>query len=80
MFDPTDERGVPSSRGTPPAVRIAVLIGCLCIFGMGAVTIAYAGYGHAFPSTKTLRIPLNGSYDPNKPEAPPPVAEKTEKK
>ena len=64
MYDPLDERGIPVSRGVPMAVRIAVIIGVFCIFGVGAVTLAYAGYGHAWPYTKALRIPLNGSYKP----------------
>jgi hypothetical protein len=64
MYDPLDDRGVPTSRGVPMVVRIATIIGMLCIFGVGAVTLYYAGYGHAWPSTKTLRIPLNGSYQP----------------
>ena len=64
MYDPVDERGVPASRGIPRAVIIATLIGVLAIFGMGAVTLGYAGYGHVWPSTKSLRIPLSGSYNP----------------
>lgn len=76
MYDPTDTRGIPTSRGTPPIVRIATLIGIIVIFGMGAITIYFSGYGHAFPSTRTLRIQLNGSYDPNQPEAPPAQTEK----
>lgn len=64
MYDPVDERGVPTSRGVPMAVRIAAMIGILAIFGVGAVTIYYSNYGHLFPSTKSLRIPLNGSYQP----------------
>ncbi len=64
MYDPLDERGVPASRGIPMAVRIATLIGVLAIFAIGADTLIYAGYGHAWPTTKTLRIPLNGSYNP----------------
>lgn len=61
MYDPLDERGVPVSRGVPMAVRIAAIIGILCIFGMGITTIFYADYGHQWPSTKTLRIPLGGA-------------------
>jgi hypothetical protein len=64
MYDPLDERGVPKSRGVPTAVRIAAIIGILCIFGVGATTIAYAFYGHQWPSTSSLRIPLDGSYKP----------------
>ena len=64
MYDRTDERGVPTSRGIPKAVQIAVIIGIFVIFGMGAFTIAWAGYGHVWPSTQSLRIPLDHSYRP----------------
>jgi hypothetical protein len=64
MYDPTDNRGVPVSRGVPRIVIIASIIGVLCIFGMGAYTIYMSGYGHVFPSVQSLRIPLNGSYKP----------------
>lgn len=64
MFDPTDERGVPTSRGVPRVVLIAATIGMLMIFGVGAYTIYMSGYGHVWPSTQSLRIPLNGSYRP----------------
>jgi hypothetical protein len=64
MYDPLDERGVPTSRGIPTVVRIAAVIGILGIFGLGAYTFFVAGYGHAWPSTKSLRIPLDGSYRP----------------
>jgi hypothetical protein len=64
MYDPTDERGVPVSRGIPRIVVIASIIGILCIFGMGAYTIYISGYGHVWPSVQSLRIPLNGSYKP----------------
>jgi len=64
MFDPTDERGVPTSRGVPHVVMIAAIIGILCIFGIGAYTIYTSGYGHAWPWQHSLRIPLDGSYKP----------------
>lgn len=64
MYDPTDERGVPTSRGVPRAVIIAVVIGILAIFAVGFDTIFMSWYGHTFPSTQSLRIPLNGSYKP----------------
>jgi hypothetical protein len=59
MYDHTDNRGVPVSRGIPTVVRIAVIIGSIAIFVMGYVTIINAGYGHHWPSTKTLRVPLS---------------------
>lgn len=64
MYDQVDERGVPTSRGIPKAVQIAVIIGCIAIFGMGWWTLKYAGYGHAWPSNKSLRIDVNGHYKP----------------
>ena len=64
MYDPTDERGVPTSRGVPRVVIIAATIGILCIFGVGAYTIYMSGYGHLFPWQHALRIPLDGSYKP----------------
>lgn len=64
MFDPTDDRGVPTSRGVPRIVFVAVIIGILAIFAMGADTISLSWYGHVWPSTNSLRIPLNGTYRP----------------
>ena len=64
MYDPVDERGVPTSRGVPRAVIVAVIIGILAIFWVGEYTLQWAGYGHAWPSQRTQRIPLNGSYNP----------------
>ena len=64
MYDPLDERGIPTSKGVPVIVRIATVLGLLAIFAIGADTLAFAPYGHAWPATKTLRIPLNGSYVP----------------
>lgn len=64
MYDPTDERGVPTSRGIPRVVIIAATIGILAIFAVGAYTIVMSGYGHMWPWQQALRIPLNGSYKP----------------
>jgi hypothetical protein len=58
VYDPVDERGVPASRGTPMVVRIATIIGILCIFGIGGSVIMLAGYGHWWPDQKAMRIPL----------------------
>ncbi len=59
MYDPVDERGVPISRGTPIAVRIAAIIGILCIFGIGASVVLLSGYGHWWPDQKAMRMPLS---------------------
>lgn len=64
MYDPLDQRGVPTSRGVPMAVRIAAVIGIIAIFAMGWWTIYNASYGHQWPWSKALRIPLNNSYRP----------------
>ncbi len=59
MYDPVDERGVPVSRGTPMVVRIAAIIGILCIFGIGASVVMLSGDGHWWPYQKAMRIPLS---------------------
>lgn len=59
MFDPLDERGVPTSSGTPVLVRIATIIGILLIFAVGATVISFSGYGHHWPAQKALRIHLS---------------------
>ncbi len=63
MYDPLDERGVPTSRGMPMVVRIATIIGILCIFGVGGSVIMLAGYGHWWPDQKAMRIPLSAPND-----------------
>lgn len=59
MYDPVDERGVPTTRGFPLIVRLATLIGILSIFGIGGATIALAGHGHRWPWQANLRVPLS---------------------
>ncbi len=59
MYDITDERGVPVSRGIPTAVRIAILIGAIIIFAVGGDVVFNASYGHQWPVGKTLRLPLS---------------------
>lgn len=58
MYDQLDERGVPVSKGVPTVVHVAVVIGILLIFAIGAFVIAEASFGHVWPSLKSLRIPL----------------------
>ncbi len=58
MYDITDRRGVPVSRGVPMAVRISTAIGILAIFFIGGFTVKMAGYGHQWPAARTLRMPL----------------------
>jgi len=59
MYDPVDARGVPTSRGIPPLVRVLVVIGVIAVFVVGASTILTAGFGHYWPANKTLRVPLS---------------------
>ena len=59
MYDQVDARGVPTSRGIPPLVRILVIIGVIAVFAVGAATILTAGYGHYWPANKTLRVPMS---------------------
>ena len=61
MFDPTDHRGVPVSKGIPHAVRWTAAVGMCFIFGMGFLTVTDASYGHQWPAAKTLRLDL-GSW------------------
>ncbi len=58
MYDPTDYRGVPVSKGVPHAVRYAGVVGLIFIFGMGFLTIIQATYGHQWPAATTLRMDL----------------------
>lgn len=64
MYDITDQRGVPVSRGIPQAVRIAFVLGSLAIFVMGYLTIIQASYGHKWPANTVLRLPLDGTGHP----------------
>ena len=59
MYDPVDARGVPTSRGVPPLVRVLVVVGVIAVFIIGLATIKTAGFGHSWPATKTLRVPLS---------------------
>ncbi len=58
MYDMTDRRGVPVSRGVPKLVQVSALIGLLLIFAIGAFTILIASYGHMWPASHTLRMRL----------------------
>ena len=58
MYDPLDQRGVPASRGVPMVVRIAAIIGILCIFGIGGSVIALSGFGHKWPWSHAMRVQI----------------------
>ena len=62
MFDPVDERGVPISRGVPKAARMVGAIGIVIIFAIGTFVIVESHYGHIWPSTHSMRVPL-GTYN-----------------
>jgi hypothetical protein len=55
---------VPESRGIPAALYRVVAIGLLIIFAIGGFVVLEAGYGHHWPSDKTLRVPLNNASQP----------------
>ena len=61
MYDVTDKRGVPVSKGVPKAVRVAMVIGIIIVFCVGADVILNASFGHVWPANKVLRIPLSGN-------------------
>lgn len=49
---------VPESRGIPPAIVRAALVGLLIIFAIGGSVCLMSGYGHHWPANTTLRAPL----------------------
>ncbi|MGZ3497027.1 MAG: hypothetical protein ACXWNK_05805 [Vulcanimicrobiaceae bacterium] len=61
MYDVTDQRGVPVSRGVPKIVRVAMVVGIIIVFCVGGDVIMNASYGHVWPAAKALRIPLTGN-------------------
>jgi len=53
-----DFSSVPQSRGVPPPIRYAVMVGIVAIFVIGAACCLLAGYGHHWPSTQSMRVDL----------------------
>jgi hypothetical protein len=49
---------VPKSKGVPRSLTIAVSIGIVMIFLIGAGVILNSGYGHHWPWNSTLTVPL----------------------
>ncbi len=49
---------VPQSRGIGKEAFIALVIGLLGIFTMGFLSCILSGFGHLWPSQKTLRVDL----------------------
>jgi hypothetical protein len=49
---------VPQSKGIGTSAFIVLLIGLLGIFIMGFLSCILSGYGHMWPSQKTMRMDL----------------------
>ena len=49
---------VPQSRGIPPVIRYAVIVGLIMIFAIGGATVLLSGYGHVWPSDHSMRVNL----------------------
>jgi ABC-type phosphate transport system auxiliary subunit len=58
MYDLEDERGVPISSGIPRIVLWAGIAGVILIFIIAALVLAVSGYGHLWPSDRTLNLKL----------------------
>ncbi len=54
-----DFNKVPESRGIPTALYRVAVVGLLVIFAIGGAVCMMSGYGHHWPSDKTLRVQLN---------------------
>ncbi|HEY9084984.1 MAG TPA: hypothetical protein VIN40_03470 [Candidatus Tyrphobacter sp.] len=52
---------VPRSKGVPRSLLVAVAIGIVMIFGVGAGVILTSVHGHMWPSNSTLREPLQNA-------------------
>lgn len=50
---------IPESRGVPTGLYRVVAIGLLMIFAIGGAVVLLSGYGHHWPATTTMRVPLN---------------------
>jgi hypothetical protein len=58
MYDPTDSRGVPISTGVPPIVVYSLVITVIVVFIIGGMVALNSGFGHLWPASKVLTIPL----------------------
>jgi hypothetical protein len=59
MYDRTDDRGVPISSGIPPIVIVAAIIGVIMILTIITLVFSNSGFGHAWPDTKAVQVPLS---------------------
>jgi hypothetical protein len=58
MKDVRDSRGVPISTGVPMVVRVTAIVGLCVIFTMLSVVIYASKFGHAWPTSTAVQIPL----------------------
>ncbi len=58
MYDQTNDHGIPVSAGIPPIVIAAVIFGIIVILAIITLVFANSGFGHAWPNTKAVEIPL----------------------
>jgi len=58
VYDQTDDRGIPVSAGIPPVVIAAVIFGIIVILAIVTLVFSNSSFGHAWPSTKAIEIPL----------------------
>jgi hypothetical protein len=49
---------VPQSKGMSNTTIAIVVVGVFMIFVMGGLSIGFAGFGHMWPSTHTMRMDL----------------------
>ncbi|MBV9718796.1 MAG: hypothetical protein JOZ77_05725 [Candidatus Eremiobacteraeota bacterium] len=56
-----DYSRIPESRGIPAALHWFAIVGLLIIFAIGGAVCLLSGYGHHWPATTTLRVPLNNA-------------------
>jgi hypothetical protein len=56
---------VPESRGIPPILRYAGIVGIIMIFAIGASVCLLSGYGHKWPAAQSTRIHLPAFHEQN---------------
>jgi hypothetical protein len=49
---------VPQSKGITKPAYVVLVIGLIGIFAVGGMSVMLSGYGHMWPSTHTMRMPL----------------------
>ena len=56
--DVIDFTELPKTQGIGRRIYVVLVIGLLMIFTMGGLSAFLSGWGHMWPSTTTLRMPL----------------------